>query len=297
MINNADVSNLIAKTICDRIIQAHRNNEAFRVYITVPLLAAMEGDIQSTEYHILLTMLHFLYSSLSRGSYSLIGHLKDAGVENPFKYLCITSLRTYEELAGKLVSELIYVHAKYMIIDDLHVIIGSANINDRSLVGDRDSELAFCISDTEFVKSKMNGKEYWAGKHAIEMRKRCMKEHLGLLPGMRTRLNDVDEIDVDDPVSESFFHLWCKIADRNTQIFEDVFNVLPTDKVKTFAELKQWSEKTPLSIMDPNSAKESLKNLSGNLVKFSLDFLENENLNPVNYPSTPMGYLPTSLFV
>uniref|UniRef100_A0AC35ESW8 Phospholipase n=1 Tax=Panagrolaimus sp. PS1159 TaxID=55785 RepID=A0AC35ESW8_9BILA len=297
MINNADVSNLIAKTICDRIIQAHRNNETFRVYITVPLLAAMEGDIQSTEYHILLTMLHFLYSSLSRGAYSLIGHLKDAGVENPFKYLCITSLRTYEELAGKLVSELIYVHAKYMIIDDLHVIIGSANINDRSLVGDRDSELAFCISDTEFIKSKMNGKEYWAGKHAIEMRKRCMKEHLGLLSGMRTPLNDVDEIGVDDPVSESFFHLWCKTADKNTQIFEDVFNVLPTDKVKTFAELKQWSEKTPLSIMDPNSAKENLKNLSGNLVKFPLNFLEKENLNPVNYPSTPMGYLPTSLFV
>uniref|UniRef100_A0A914QMJ3 Uncharacterized protein n=1 Tax=Panagrolaimus davidi TaxID=227884 RepID=A0A914QMJ3_9BILA len=103
---------------------------------------------------------------------------------------------------------------------------------ERKQLPTENSELAFCISDTEFVKSKMNGKEYWAGKHAIEMRKRCMKEHLGLLPGMRTRLNDVDEIDVDDPVSESFFHLWCKIADRNTQIFEDVFNVLPTDKVQ-----------------------------------------------------------------
>ncbi len=29
-----------------------------------------------------------------------------------------------------------------MIVDDKHAIIGSANINDRSLLGDRDSEIA-----------------------------------------------------------------------------------------------------------------------------------------------------------
>uniref|UniRef100_A0A914Z8N8 phospholipase D n=1 Tax=Panagrolaimus superbus TaxID=310955 RepID=A0A914Z8N8_9BILA len=297
MINNADVSNLICKTICERIIQAHRNDETFRVFITVPLLAAMEGDIQSTEYNILLTMLHFLFSSLSRGSCSLIAHLREAGVEDPFKYLCITSLRTCEELAGKLVSELIYVHAKFMIIDDLHVIIGSANINDRSLVGDRDSELAFCITDKEFVKSKMNGKEYSAGKHALQMRQRCMSEHLGLLHGMRNSASTA-EIDVSDPISDSFFHgIWCKIAENNTNIFEDVFNVLPTNQVKTFAELEKWSKKIPMSTSNPNEAKERLKSLTGNLVKFPLYFLEKENLNPVNYPSTPMGYLPTSLFV
>lgn len=32
-----------------------------------------------------------------------------------------------------------------MIVDDKRLIIGSANINDRSLVGDRDSELALVI--------------------------------------------------------------------------------------------------------------------------------------------------------
>uniref|UniRef100_A0AC34FDY7 Phospholipase n=1 Tax=Panagrolaimus sp. ES5 TaxID=591445 RepID=A0AC34FDY7_9BILA len=300
MINNADISNLICKTICDRIIQAHRNDETFRVFLTVPLLAAMEGDIQSTEYNILLTMLHFLFSSLSRGSCSLITNLREAGVEDPFKYLCITSLRTCEELSGKLVSELIYVHAKFMIVDDLHVIIGSANINDRSMVGDRDSELAFCITDKEFVKSKMNGKEYSAGKHALEMRQRCMKEHLGLLPGMRNAIesDEIDEIDVSDPISDSFFHgTWSKIAENNTNIFEEVFNVLPTNHVKTFAELEKWSKKIPKSISDPNAAKERLKSLCGNLVKFPLYFLEKENLNPINYPSTPMGYLPTCLFV
>lgn len=43
------------------------------------------------------------------------------------------------------VTELIYVHSKLMIIDDSKVIIGSANINDRSLLGSRDSEIAILI--------------------------------------------------------------------------------------------------------------------------------------------------------
>lgn len=32
-----------------------------------------------------------------------------------------------------------------MIIDDLKVVIGSGNINDRSMVGDRDSEIAVLL--------------------------------------------------------------------------------------------------------------------------------------------------------
>lgn len=43
------------------------------------------------------------------------------------------------------VTELIYVHSKLLIADDAIVICGSANINDRSLVGKRDSEIAVYI--------------------------------------------------------------------------------------------------------------------------------------------------------
>lgn len=37
---------------------------------------------------------------------------------------------------------MIYVHSKCIIIDDEWLLIGSANINDRSLIGERDSEIA-----------------------------------------------------------------------------------------------------------------------------------------------------------
>lgn len=37
---------------------------------------------------------------------------------------------------------MIYVHAKGMIVDDEYVIMGSANINQRSMDGSRDTEIA-----------------------------------------------------------------------------------------------------------------------------------------------------------
>ncbi len=36
----------------------------------------------------------------------------------------------------------IYVHSKMMIVDDAYIIVGSANINQRSMSGSRDTEIA-----------------------------------------------------------------------------------------------------------------------------------------------------------
>ena len=42
-----------------------------------------------------------------------------------------------------------------MIVDDRIVLIGSANINDRSLMGDRDSEIAIITRDRDEFEIKM----------------------------------------------------------------------------------------------------------------------------------------------
>lgn len=39
---------------------------------------------------------------------------------------------------------MIYVHSKLMIVDDQYILLGSANLNERSLAGDRDTEI--CVS-------------------------------------------------------------------------------------------------------------------------------------------------------
>jgi phospholipase D1/2 len=67
-----------------------------------------------------------------------------------------------------------------MIVDDRLAIIGSANLNERSQRGDRDSELACVIRDTDMVDSVMAGKPYKVGRFAHTMRVRLMREHLGV---------------------------------------------------------------------------------------------------------------------
>ncbi|KAL7164773.1 hypothetical protein ACSBR2_040638 [Camellia fascicularis] len=72
---------------------------------------------------------------------------------------------------------LIYVHSKIMIIDDCISLIGSANINDRSLLGSRDSEIGVLIEDKEFVDSCMGGKPWKAGKFSSSLRLTLWSEH------------------------------------------------------------------------------------------------------------------------
>lgn len=51
----------------------------------------------------------------------------------------------------ELIEVQVYIHGKVCIVDDRLAIIGSANINERSQRGDRDSEIAAVIRDTDMV--------------------------------------------------------------------------------------------------------------------------------------------------
>ncbi len=71
----------------------------------------------------------------------------------------------------------IYVHSKFMIVDDRYVIIGSANLNERSLSGDRDSEIAVGLWQEEGANKQP---DYGYVKEIRDIRERLMKEHLNL---------------------------------------------------------------------------------------------------------------------
>ena len=71
---------------------------------------------------------------------------------------------------------MIYVHSKLMIVDDSYVITGSANINQRSLDGDRDSELAIGAYQPQFVCHDF---EYLPQGDIHKFRKNLFSEHLG----------------------------------------------------------------------------------------------------------------------
>jgi phospholipase D1/2 len=67
---------------------------------------------------------------------------------------------------------MIYVHSKFMIIDDQYVIVGSANCNERSMAGNRDTEI--CVG-----MWPDHGQEDACKKEVQAFRERLWKEHLG----------------------------------------------------------------------------------------------------------------------
>uniref|UniRef100_A0A672V2R9 Phospholipase n=1 Tax=Strigops habroptila TaxID=2489341 RepID=A0A672V2R9_STRHB len=266
------VWNKIGDAIAQRILKAHRENKHFRVYVVIPLLPGFEGDISTGGGSALQAIMHFNYRTMCRGENSILAQLKTEVGDKWINYISFCGLRTYAELEGKLVTELIYVHSKLLIADDNTVIIGSANINDRSMLGKRDSEMAIIVQDTETVPSVMDGEDYSAGKFAQSLRLRCFRVVLGG--------SDLSP-EHQDPVCDKFFkEVWISTAARNATVFDKVFRCLPSDQVNNLTQLRDFISKPKLANDDPAKAAEELKKIRGFLVQFPFRFLEEEYLLP-----------------
>jgi len=144
------------------------------------------------------------------------------------------------------IQEELYIHGKTMIIDDRTVICGSSNLNDRSQLGIHDSELSIVMTDTKMIQSTMDGKPFEAGYHAATLRRYLWREHLGLLapqeldadkdpnaepPGdSPNNIYDDESYEfVADPLSDELWNTWTTQADKNTQIFRQLFHADPDD--------------------------------------------------------------------
>lgn len=167
------------------------------------------------------------------------------------------------------VSELLYVHSKILIADDRVVICGSANLNDRSQLGDHDSEIAICIEDTREIDSYMAGRPWKATVFAATLRRQLFRKHLGLIPPQDVTRPDQnfepigvhnaydfgsrEDEAVVDPLSSDFLSLWNSTARTNTEAFERVFHPVPTDKTTSW---KQYDEYFSRFFPAGNDAKE-----------------------------------------
>uniref|UniRef100_A0A672PTR3 Phospholipase n=1 Tax=Sinocyclocheilus grahami TaxID=75366 RepID=A0A672PTR3_SINGR len=279
--DNKHVYNKIGDAIIERIIRAHKEKKLFRVYVVTPLLPGFEGDISTGGGSALQAVMHFNYRQLFFFSWAVVFclYFTRFSLYTPIvddqwmNYISICGLRTHAELEGRLVTELIYVHSKLLIADDNTVIIGSANINDRSMLGKRDSEVAVIFEDSETTPSVMDGQEYQAGEFALQLRLECFKTILGAF-------ND-PTIDVSDPISNGFYKdVWMSISGRNATIYDKVFRCLPSSLVRNTQELMSFQSKSGLDKENPVKAQELLKKIRGFLVQFPLEFLCEENLMP-----------------
>ena len=155
-----------------------------------------------------------------------------------------------------------------MIVDDKTVILGSANINDRSMLGTRDSEYAVMINENPKLNSKMDGKDYKAANFAYSFRVNLFAEHLGIDPKSNILV---------DPLSDEFLHLVQNTAHNNTMIYRKLWGCYPDDQYLTFKDLRDHKAPSKEELKE-NYMKEK-NGIVGHAVEFPLHFLEKENLS------------------
>lgn len=182
----ATVYNKIGDALVERITRAAANDEAWRAMIVIPLIPGFQNTVEEEGGTSVRLIMQYQYRSICRGESSIFGRLKAIGIE-PEDYIQFYSLRQWGKIGPQqsLTTEQLYIHAKVIIVDDRIALIGSANINERSQLGNRDSEVAAVVRDTDMLWSRMNGQPYRVGRFAYTLRMRLMREHLGL---------DVDKI-------------------------------------------------------------------------------------------------------
>ena len=265
------VENEIGLHIRSRIESAYEKKENFKVFIFVPLLPGFSGTPgESSTMNGVLK--HSTQSICNNKGMSLLELLYKKMGEDINNYIYFFSLRNHGVIGDVPVTEQIYIHSKLLIIDDEKVLLGSANINDRSMKGSRDSEFAVIIEEEKNMDSKMDGKDFVASEYAMTLRKHLMAEHLGI--------KDNDEI-LNDPVSDNLWNFIIDRAKNNTSIYREIFDCFPDNKFTTFSELK--NRKIIRNKEDEDKLKESyenkIKEVVGHIVEYPTKFLKDEIIN------------------
>ncbi|KAL0491009.1 phospholipase D alpha [Acrasis kona] len=137
--DNKNSRNKVPKAIVDRLVAC----EQLKVVIVIPFVPESNGPLDESFIN---KALLDIQCKIIQNMHSYKPLVEKYGVEGVKNKLVFVSLGKTEQSPhdGKWYSNMIYVHSKLMIVDDEYVIVGSANLNERSLDGDRDNEI--CVS-------------------------------------------------------------------------------------------------------------------------------------------------------
>ncbi|XP_076948548.1 phospholipase D delta-like isoform X3 [Bidens hawaiensis] len=152
---DSGADHLIPMEIALKIASKIRGHERFSVYIVIPMWP--EGAPNSAPVQEIL----FWQAQTMQMMYDIIAkelqaqQLTDSHPQDYLNFYCLGNREPCNEedsnfdfIVFQVSSSykngrfMIYVHAKGMIVDDEYVILGSANINQRSMAGSRDTEIA-----------------------------------------------------------------------------------------------------------------------------------------------------------
>ncbi|PIN16385.1 Phospholipase D1 [Handroanthus impetiginosus] len=149
--------NLIPVEIALKVASKIGAKERFAVYVVIPMWPEGPPESESVQ-----DILHWTRETMKM-MYKIIGEaIEESGEEgHPRDYLNFFCLANREkEVKGEFVPPynphpetdywnaqkhrrfMVYVHSKLMTVDDTYLLIGSANVNQRSMDGERDTEIA-----------------------------------------------------------------------------------------------------------------------------------------------------------
>lgn len=175
------VANRIPKAIVDKIVDKIAHGDDFHAYIVIPMFP--EGDPVSGAAP---DQRQFEWSTMRYMAQTVAKAAREKGKEWTdflgFYFLAnwtqLDSVTKTGERKDRVKANkryMVYVHSKLMICDDEYLILGSANLNERSLAGDRDTEICvYMFAD--------QGKEKLVRAKIQELRKQAWTEHFGGLP-------------------------------------------------------------------------------------------------------------------
>ncbi|KAM7260475.1 hypothetical protein ACFE04_016216 [Oxalis oulophora] len=203
--------NLVPKELSLKIVSKINAGERFTVYVVIPMWP--EGVPESKSVQAILNWqkrtMEMMYTDVAQ---ALRRRGYDTDPREYLTFLCLGNRETQKHgeyqptekpEAGSDYSKaqqarrfMIYVHSKMMIVDDEYIIIGSANINQRSLDGSRDTEIAMGAYQPYHLSTNRPSPK----GQIYGFRMSLWREHLGLLeavfenPASRECMLRVNEI-------------------------------------------------------------------------------------------------------
>lgn len=242
------IRNEVGVSLARRIQRAEAagDNDPFKLYIVLPACPAFQrgsaADFFTTDVHTCRSIIHLMAASL-KSLRHCVGKAAWA------RRVRVHSLRQFEVMSdGTVRAEQIYVHSKVMVVDDKKCIIGSANVNDRSLLGGRDSEVCVLIESESF---------------ALQTRMTLWREHLDL--------STSDDGVITDPASDTCFNYWRDTSSVNSAVYHSSFSVWPHNTIRTKEALEALHSSTLVTLNSQEA--EQLQRIRGRLVDYAIDFL------------------------
>eukprot|EP00915_Cephaloidophora_sp_WS-2016_P007919 GHVH01010949.1.p1 GENE.GHVH01010949.1~~GHVH01010949.1.p1 ORF type:complete len:606 (+),score=88.45 GHVH01010949.1:960-2777(+) len=238
------IPDTVVRTICERIDEG----KDFHVYINIPLFPeGLPGDAAVQEIlHLQYQTCRMMATRVSKHLESNGGHPSDwrkylsfffmgknepsphdgsdSTTDSPNKLKAadkkgsrLSSGRSSSREAGDVLDRVkvtrrhpIYIHSKFFVVDDEYALLGSANVNERSMCGIRDTEIAIGLWQPNFLTKKSgNGVSLPTG-YVSEMRRHLWQELIGEF-----------ESCVSDPGSPECVELVRKRAMRNRELYWD----------------------------------------------------------------------------